>query len=117
LKELGRSLEGLTGLSATDRDVGGTGRIDASLRDTYTGETLVKMPPARKEAQEHHFFRANRNALRSWLGEGFDICFNHKLVSYHVNIQAGTITAEFENGKSAVGSLLVVAHDLHSAGS
>lgn len=116
LKEVGCSPEELKRASATDREAGGTGRIDSSLRDAYTGETLVKAPPARKGAGEQDFYRANRNALRGWLGEGCDIHFNHTLVSFKVDKEARTITAEFRNGKSVVGCLLVAADGIHSTG-
>ncbi|KAE8452095.1 hypothetical protein EG329_002261 [Mollisiaceae sp. DMI_Dod_QoI] len=114
LKELGRSPEELKRASATDKEAGGTGMIDSSLRDVYTGKILVKAPPARKGAEEQEFYRANRNALRSWLGEGCDIHFNHKLVSFKMDKEAGTVTAEFQNGKSAAGCLLVAADGIHS---
>ncbi len=116
LKELDRSSEELKRASATDREVGGLGMIDSTLRDVYTGETLVNAPPARKGAEEQDYYRANRNALRSWLGEGCDIHFNHKLVSFRVDKEAETVTAEFQNGKSVVGCLLVAADGIHSTG-
>lgn len=116
LKELGCTPEELKRRSATDKEVGGTGMIDSSLRDVYTGEILVKAPSAREGAKKQDFYRANRNALRSWLGEGCNIHFNHKLVSFKTDSEAGTVTAEFQNGKSVMGCLLVAADGIHSTG-
>ncbi|KAH8807959.1 FAD-dependent monooxygenase [Xylogone sp. PMI_703] len=113
LKELGYTPDQLKKASATDREIGGVGKIDASLRDAYTGEALVKAPPTKND-QGQEFYRANRNALRGWLCEGVDIHFDHKLVSFEIDKQEGFVTAQFQNGKSVIGCLLVAADGMHS---
>ena len=99
---------------AVDRSLGGCGWIDLTLRDNSTGVTLLAPEPPKPGETEQAIFRANRTALRSWLSEGVDLRYEHKLKSFEG--KAGDIKATFESGTEVQGSLIVAADGLHSTG-
>ena len=113
LSDLGMSDVGeLERAVAVDRSLGGCGWIDLTLRDNSTGVTLLAPEPPKPGETEQALFRANRTALRSWLSEGVDLRYEHKLRSFKGNI--GELNAVFENGAEVEGSLIVGADGLHS---
>lgn len=115
LSDLGNTCVGdLERAVAVDRNLGGCGWIDLTLRDNSTGVTLLAPEPAKPGETEQALFRANRTALRSWLSEGLDVRYEHKLRSFEGN--AGDVKAVFESGIEVEGSLIVGADGLHSTG-
>ena len=115
LSDLGETCVGdLERAVAVDRSLGGCGWIDLTLRDNSTGVTLLAPEPPKPGETEQAMFRANRTALRSWLGKGVDLRYEHKLKSFEG--KAGDVKATFENGTEFEGSLLVAADGLHSTG-
>ena len=99
---------------AVDRDLGGCGWIDLTLRDNSTGVTIIAPEPSKPGEMEQALFRANRTALRNWLSQGVDLRYEHKLSSFKGT--AGDVKAVFENGEEVEGSLVVAADGLHSTG-
>ena len=115
LSDLGNTCVGdLERAVAVDRSLGGCGWIDLTLRDTSTGVTLLAPQPSKPDETEQALFRANRTALRSWLSEGVDLRYEHKLKSFEG--KAGDVKAIFESGIEVEGSLIVGADGLHSTG-
>ncbi|KAL4979819.1 hypothetical protein BDW66DRAFT_167706 [Aspergillus desertorum] len=123
LKALGNlPLSSLTRAVAPDRHIGGWGWLDQSWRNNQTG-AVIMMPP--KESKERPtILRANRNALRQWIAdadaggdEEVDVRYGHRLVSMRLWKDGGNgdvITAEFANGATYTGSLLIAADGVHS---
>ena len=115
LSDLGNScVSDLERAVAVDRSLGGCGWIDLTLRDNSTGVTLLAPEPPKSGETEQALFRANRTALRSWLSEGVDLRYEHKLTSFKG--KAGDVKAIFESGVEVEGSLIVGADGLHSTG-
>lgn len=115
LSDLGNTSVGdLERAVAVDRGLGGCGWIDLTLRDNSVGVTLMAPEPPKPGETEQSLFRANRTALRNWLGEGLDLRYEHKLKSFKG--KAGGVKAIFENGVEVEGSLIVAADGLHSTG-
>lgn len=115
LSDLGDScVSDLERAVAVDRSLGGCGWIDLTLRDNSTGVTLLAPGPPKSGETEQALFRANRTALRSWLSEGIDLRYEHKLTS--LKGKAGDVKAVFESGAEVEGSLIVGADGLHSTG-
>lgn len=118
LKALGNiPLTSLTRAVAPDRHIGGWGWLDQSWRNNQTG-SIIMMPP-RESKEKPSILRANRNALRSWIAdcgeEEVDIRYGHRLANLIFDEQDGDVfTAQFENGSSYKGSLLVAADGVHS---
>ncbi|KAI1098428.1 FAD-dependent monooxygenase [Jackrogersella minutella] len=105
-------LRDLTRGVAPDRHLGGSGWIDQALRDNTTGELLVEPEKDLKQ----NIVRANRVALIEWMKdcgeEELDVRHGHALKSFHGEI--GNITAEFENGATYHGALLLACDGVHS---
>lgn len=121
LAELGGvSTDTLEQAIAPDRHLGGRGWIDQTLRDVSTGKTLLAPPEPEGPAgtSDRAVFRANRNALRTWLrdhGEReVDVRYEHKLKSFQGEV--GNAQVQFENGVRVEGSLIVAADGLDSTG-
>ncbi len=121
LAELGGvSTDTLERAVAPDRHLGGKGWIDQALRDVSTGKTLLAPPEPEGPAgtTDRAVFRANRNALRTWLRDDgereVDVRYEHKLKSFRGEV--GNAQVQFENGVRMEGSLIVAADGLHSTG-
>lgn len=99
---------------AVDRNLGGCGWIDLTLRDNSTGVTLLAPEPPKRGETEQALFRANRAALRDWLSEGVDVRYDQKLRSFEG--RAGHVKAVFESGTEVEGSMIISADGLHSTG-
>ncbi|KAL4794782.1 hypothetical protein BDV19DRAFT_399260 [Aspergillus venezuelensis] len=121
LKSLGNlPLSSLTRGVAPDRALpGGWGWLDQSWRNNQTGE-MIMMPP--EEGREKpSILRANREALRAWLGdageEEVDVRYGHRLMDVKFQEEDGesVVIATFDNGASYKGSLLIAADGVHSA--
>ncbi|KAL4956157.1 hypothetical protein BDW69DRAFT_203627 [Aspergillus filifer] len=121
LKSLGNlPLFSLTRGVAPDRALpGGWGWLDQSWRNNQTGEVIM-MPP--KEGREKpSILRANREALRVWVGdageEEVDVRYGHRLVDVKFQEEDGerVVIATFDNGVTYKGSLLIAADGVHSA--
>ncbi|KAL6238715.1 hypothetical protein BDW75DRAFT_6009 [Aspergillus navahoensis] len=123
LKALGNlPLSSLSRAVAPDRHIGGWGWLDQSWRNNQTGEVIM-MPP--KESKEKPtILRANRNALRQWIAdadvggeEEVDVRYGHRLVGVQLwkdGANGDVVTAEFANGATYTGSLLIAADGVHS---
>lgn len=115
LEDLGNvtSLSDFQQAVATDRGIGRTGWVDLTFRNNGNGDTLFNPDPP-KPGQRNSIFRANRSFLRSWLAEGVDLRYGHKLEGFQG--EPGHVKATFENGFQQEGSMLVAADGVHSTG-
>ncbi|KAL4965637.1 FAD-dependent monooxygenase nscC [Aspergillus stella-maris] len=79
------------------------------------------MIPPKEGRERPSILRANREALRAWVGdageEEVDVRYGHRLVDVKFQEEDGerVVIATFDNGASYKGSLLVAADGVHSA--
>ena len=117
LNALDIGVEELRYSTATDMDIGGEGVVDTMVRDVYTGKPLELEGRTQFSGALDHAkpFRAKKNSIREFLIKRIDTTKVHwewKLGSVkHGDVG---IVAEFENGKTMEGRLLVAADGLHS---
>ena len=88
---------------AVDAAIGRNGAVKDSA---YTDERLnEKLQP---------LIRVNKRKLRDLLAEGVEIRWDHRLKTIHAS--QDSVKAEFENGQTVDGSLLIAADGVHSVG-
>lgn len=88
---------------AVDAALGGTGSV--------SGERAKYAQPNTTDSKT--LARLNRRRLRDLLAEGVEVRWEHKLK--RVETADGSVRAEFENGDTVDGSLLVAADGVHSS--
>lgn len=85
----------------------------AAFYNAYTGEELFHFG-GRKANEDGYFVRVNRAELREWLSEHIHIDWNKKFSHYEETDHG--VTAYFQDGTSAAGSVLVGADGIQSSG-
>lgn len=85
--------------------------ITAAFLNAYTQEPLPFGPPARSRGQ---WIRANRSKLRTYLSTEVDIKWGKRFTRYEV--ENNIVKAFFEDGSSAIGTILVGADGVASPG-
>lgn len=81
--------------------------------DPYTGEKLFQFG-GREANEDGYFLRVNRAEFRGWLSEHIHIHWNKKFSHYEESDYG--VTAYFQDGTSAAGSILVGADGIKSPG-
>ena len=118
-KALCIAAEELRSAVAVDSELGGFGAVDFTVRDVHTGGALPSEPstlePEASDVAEP--FRANKRVMQRFLLEriGSTKVFWGWTLKSSRNGDS-SVTAEFENGETIEGRLLVAADGLHSVG-
>jgi len=104
---------------ATDSAIGGTGAIDLTVHNVYSGGSLKSDfgTPVWGAVNNVYSFRSGKSAIQELLMKKVDpdmISWEWKLRSSE--LRNGLVVAGFENGESMTGRLIVAADGLHSVG-
>lgn len=76
--------------------------FDEAGQPTMTAGGVAKGEPG-------HFMRADRAAVRDWLGHGLEVHWGKKFASYETDASTGGVRVAFEDGSSVTGDVLIAA--------
>lgn len=88
---------------------------EASFRKAVAVDAAIGRQGHVENANKEDLLRANKRKLRDFLAESVEIRWDHRLRSISTT-ESQSVTAEFENGESVRGSLLIAADGVHSIG-